>query len=873
MFPVGSGAMPHSLPDLPNGWTAYTDVGTSRTYYVHHPSGDTQWTRPCPRLSPPHPPRDPRQNLPQQPPPSQIYSTIHNQPYQSYSMTPTTPMAPHDVQNQSHNYNSQGMMPTTPHGVQNQSHNYNSQGNTPTNSHSVQNQSHHYNSQGNTPMNPHGVQNQSHHYSNTPTNPHSVQNQSHHYNSQGTFSNGWNNSRQSYNPSFNQNNFLPPPPTLSHHAHNQHWQSKRLRPPSNPYHPPMKRPRVHHTPIIEANKRECSKCGLMKGWAAFSKRQWTCFDAMRKCKSCVDEAVKANELSQAATTNPLSRKGCSACGEKLVLESFSKRQWASRDDIRKCKTCVDKFLVEEQAKADAAKADAVKTDAAKADAVKADVAKKKPDQSGDKVIDSAKGQGSSIDETKKHLSKVCSSCGELRLWGSFSKRQWTTRADLRKCKLCMDKFLAQDGQEATSKESKAESQLEQPKDKASGSVRGNQVSVNENSHIEDKSQAVNLAESEGTIQDIAPSKAIDSAKDDDVSEGKISHVENKSQAGIVAGSGGVIQDNNPAEAIESVKEDELSIEKSCHVKDKSQAASVPGWQGIVQDSTPAEAIESAEEDELSVRKIGHAEDECQAINVAESKNTVQDCTLAKAIESAKEDEVSEGKIRHIGDKSQAADVAGTEATVQNSSPAEAIETAKKDKVWEGKISHFGDKSLAVNGAEYGSTNQDIDFAEDILSVKLDEVSAEKNCHVADKSQAVNGAEFEVGVLDSAPTKGIELSREEAVSVNKNSRGDDKPQADDCADVESTSKEMMATPDCVVSENSQGLLDDKPTGGEDTAEMPLKFCSRCKKELSKSSYKRWGKWRCDSCVIRPIVKVEDRSINTDGQVVIKEESDS
>lgn len=48
---------------LPAGWTAYTDVKTSKTYYVHLPTGDTQWTRPPP--PPPPPPLPPHPNLPQ----------------------------------------------------------------------------------------------------------------------------------------------------------------------------------------------------------------------------------------------------------------------------------------------------------------------------------------------------------------------------------------------------------------------------------------------------------------------------------------------------------------------------------------------------------------------------------------------------------------------------------------------------------------------------------------------------------------------------------------------------------------------------------------------------------------------------------------
>ncbi|KAL7429662.1 hypothetical protein ACHAXH_001272 [Discostella pseudostelligera] len=59
MFTAGRVTMPAT--SLPAGWTAYTDVKTSQTYYVHLPTGDTQWTRPPP--PPPPPPHPPQPNL------------------------------------------------------------------------------------------------------------------------------------------------------------------------------------------------------------------------------------------------------------------------------------------------------------------------------------------------------------------------------------------------------------------------------------------------------------------------------------------------------------------------------------------------------------------------------------------------------------------------------------------------------------------------------------------------------------------------------------------------------------------------------------------------------------------------------------------
>lgn len=40
------GASLPPLPSLPPGWTSYTDNTSSKTYYVHLPTGETQWTHP-----------------------------------------------------------------------------------------------------------------------------------------------------------------------------------------------------------------------------------------------------------------------------------------------------------------------------------------------------------------------------------------------------------------------------------------------------------------------------------------------------------------------------------------------------------------------------------------------------------------------------------------------------------------------------------------------------------------------------------------------------------------------------------------------------------------------------------------------------------
>eukprot|EP00581_Thalassiosira_minuscula_P002701 CAMPEP_0183746482 /NCGR_PEP_ID=MMETSP0737-20130205/66778_1 /TAXON_ID=385413 /ORGANISM="Thalassiosira miniscula, Strain CCMP1093" /LENGTH=658 /DNA_ID=CAMNT_0025982177 /DNA_START=42 /DNA_END=2018 /DNA_ORIENTATION=- len=210
----------------------------------------------------------------------------------------------------------------------------------------------------------------------------------------------------------NQNNLPPPQPNLSLN-YNPNWQSKRLRPPHhnnhnfNNYHRPAKRPYMqqrspmNHAQPEFATRKKCSKCGLVRAWEYFSKRQWNISEALRKCKNCADETVKANGGDQ-DTNNTPSKKICSSCGESLALESFSKRQWTNKVEERKCKSCIDKFVEEERIKLEAEAAPSAE---------------------------------------KNGATRVCSSCGERCGFDSFSKRQWMCKDDVRKCKSCMDKFL------------------------------------------------------------------------------------------------------------------------------------------------------------------------------------------------------------------------------------------------------------------------------------------------------------------------------------------------------------------------------------------------------------------------------------------------
>jgi hypothetical protein len=81
MFPGGRVTTPST--SLPAGWTAYTDVKTSQTYYVHLPTGDTQWNRPPP--PPPPPPRPPQPN------PTHPSARIHPFACSMYTVPATIP--------------------------------------------------------------------------------------------------------------------------------------------------------------------------------------------------------------------------------------------------------------------------------------------------------------------------------------------------------------------------------------------------------------------------------------------------------------------------------------------------------------------------------------------------------------------------------------------------------------------------------------------------------------------------------------------------------------------------------------------------------------------------------------------------------------
>eukprot|EP00571_Detonula_confervacea_P001867 CAMPEP_0172316378 /NCGR_PEP_ID=MMETSP1058-20130122/27966_1 /TAXON_ID=83371 /ORGANISM="Detonula confervacea, Strain CCMP 353" /LENGTH=516 /DNA_ID=CAMNT_0013030671 /DNA_START=73 /DNA_END=1623 /DNA_ORIENTATION=+ len=442
---------PHSLPA---GWTAYTDVNTSRTYYVYLPTGDTQWTRPPPPPPPPQlnlpPPPPPQLNPPPLPLPPLPQPMVQNYPTPSYMMTPTT--------------------------------------------------------------------------------PHSVQCQSQHYSSQVTASNGWNNSEQNYNRNnseqnynrtFNQNNLAPPPLTLSTN-YNPHWQSKRLRPSSyhdntdfHQYNPPTKRPCVQHTPsaVIKGNnsaskpetrKRQCSKCGLMRGWDFFSKRQWLAHEPLRKCKACVDETDIAQD---AVTIEKEASKLCSSCGEHRACEAFSNRQWSCSDVVRKCKPCVEKFLV--------AKLQSEKLQSEQATKIQSE-------QSVDNAIGSAKEDAFSVD-ANKNRTRTCSSCANYRSWECFSKRQWTSPDDIRKCKSCVDKPKDCAKEVATNRDA-VKSQSEQPVDKTIESAKENEVSMNANNPSEYNSQAANDSETKPThitaVPDAVVSKESQNLIDDNPTNGE-----------------------------------------------------------------------------------------------------------------------------------------------------------------------------------------------------------------------------------------------------------------------------------------------------------------------------------------------------------------
>jgi len=315
-----------------------------------------------------------------------------------------------------------------------------------------------------------------------------VQYQPQYHSSQSTLSNGWSsNSDLNFNPHFHQNNLPPHPPTLSL-DYNPYWQSKRLSPPSRDnndfrtYYPPTKRPCVQHTsptnknnpaPTTESRLKKCSKCGLLRAWELFSKRQWTSCETLRKCKSCVDDTVAANEISSliATITNPSpssttekdKTKICSSCGERCAWESFSKRQWTSQEDVRKCKPCVDKVLAQDRT-----------TQAADADKLHA-ANESQPKHPVDTALESAKEKDVSIDENHPGDSlkdvnddgsesasqsitplpdavaskdsqsmiddkiplKLCSKCNKELSKSSYTLTQWKKKEGGRRCNCCV----------------------------------------------------------------------------------------------------------------------------------------------------------------------------------------------------------------------------------------------------------------------------------------------------------------------------------------------------------------------------------------------------------------------------------------------------
>ena len=142
---------------------------------------------------------------------------------------------------------------------------------------------------------------------------------------------------------------------------------------------------------------------LHKTWESYSKRQWTSGEEARKCKTCVEEDItvhdeqtqKKQEIDSAAAART---KVCSSCQTECSWESYSKRQWTTSVDVRKCKMCVEKSIA---------------------------------------VLPSAEATAAEM----KDRTKICSSCETECPWESFSKRQWTTSEEFRKCKVCVEKSL------------------------------------------------------------------------------------------------------------------------------------------------------------------------------------------------------------------------------------------------------------------------------------------------------------------------------------------------------------------------------------------------------------------------------------------------
>jgi len=232
-----------------------------------------------------------------------------------------------------------------------------------------------------------------------------------------------------------------------------------------------------------------------------------------------DDAVDTETCANAATTpSDGLPKACSSCKESLPSTAYSKRQWNNSINARKCKSCVEKFLVEYPTiQAAAARAEKQKAcggnesqimdgSHSAAEAVEDGSASQSGQSIVSPVLDGSVSNqsndpvanimseianatktlkpcskcsmglsessyapsewtkseserrcnfctghptqgGSSIiianHSTEKAMKKACSSCKLWLAYESYSKRQWSTRTDVRKCKSCVAKFLVE----------------------------------------------------------------------------------------------------------------------------------------------------------------------------------------------------------------------------------------------------------------------------------------------------------------------------------------------------------------------------------------------------------------------------------------------
>jgi hypothetical protein len=167
--------------------------------------------------------------------------------------------------------------------------------------------------------------------------------------------------------------------------------------------------------------KRCSACKKLCEWDQFSKRQWTLKDDVRKCTLCVKEMNAKDGIPPSGTSADLtiekvgsdlssndSRvKMCSICKKVCRWADFTKQEWLSMDTVRKCSSCLQQIKEKDFAAT---------------------------------LLTMEKGDSQSLFTAERKQTKTCSMCKKLCDWADFSKRQWMSKDNIRKCNQCMEKM-------------------------------------------------------------------------------------------------------------------------------------------------------------------------------------------------------------------------------------------------------------------------------------------------------------------------------------------------------------------------------------------------------------------------------------------------